>query len=84
MGWRRIFWWRGGIYEIWIIEDQSFKTVNRIRRVRKNLQQAMMLAWTASPRLLMKFTLLGMFNAIMPPISVYLSARLVNVAEGRW
>jgi Na+/proline symporter len=54
---------------------------NRIRRVRKNLQQAMVLAWTASPRLLMKFTLLGIFNAIMPPISVYLSARLVNVAE---
>lgn len=39
----------------------------------------MVLAWTASPRLLLRFTLLGMFNAIMPPISVYLSARLVNV-----
>jgi ATP-binding cassette, subfamily B, bacterial len=52
---------------------------NRIHRVRKNLQQAMMLAWAASPRLLIRFTLLGMFNAIMPPISVYLSARLVNV-----
>jgi ATP-binding cassette subfamily B protein len=42
----------------------------------------MMLAWAASPRLLMRFTLLGMFNAIMPPISVYLSARLVNVIAG--
>ena len=39
----------------------------------------MMLAWAASPRLLIRFTLLGMVNAIMPPISVYLSARLVNV-----
>ena len=39
----------------------------------------MTLAWAASPRLLMRVTLLGMFNAIMPPISVYLSARLVNV-----
>ena len=39
----------------------------------------MALAWAASPRLLIRFTLLGMFNAIMPPISVYLSARLVNV-----
>ena len=58
---------------------EFLKRVNRIRRVRKNLQQAMVLAWTASPRLLMRFTLLGMFNAIMPPISVYLSARLVNV-----
>jgi ATP-binding cassette subfamily B protein len=42
----------------------------------------MVLAWTASPHLLIKFTLLGMFNAIMPPISVYLSARLVNVIAG--
>jgi ATP-binding cassette subfamily B protein len=58
------------------------KRGNRIRRVTKNLRQAMMLAWGASPRLLTKFTLLGMFNAIMPPISVYLSARLVNVIAG--
>ena len=42
----------------------------------------MVLAWAASPRLLTRFTLLGMFNAIMPPISVYLSARLVNVIAG--
>jgi ATP-binding cassette subfamily B protein len=42
----------------------------------------MELAWAASPRLLIRFTLLGMFNAIMPPISVYLSALLVNkIAE---
>ncbi len=54
----------------------------RIRRVTKNLRQAMVLAWEASPRLLGKFTMLGMFNAIMPPISVYLSARLVNVIAG--
>ncbi|HXB32595.1 MAG TPA: ABC transporter ATP-binding protein [Puia sp.] len=58
------------------------KRGNRIRRVTKNLQQAMVLAWAASPRLLTRFTLLGMFNAIMPPISVYLSARLVNVIAG--
>src|SRR5882724_5946932 len=42
----------------------------------------MELAWAASPRLLIRFTALGMFNAIMPPISVYLSAVLVNkIAE---
>jgi ATP-binding cassette subfamily B protein len=58
------------------------KGANRIRRVRKNLQQAMVLAWTASPRLLVRFTVLGMVNAIMPPISVYLGARLVNVIAG--
>ncbi|HEV3412755.1 MAG TPA: ABC transporter ATP-binding protein [Puia sp.] len=54
-------------------------SVNRINRVRKNLRLAMTMAWDASPRLLTRFTLLGMFNAIMPPISVYLSARLVNL-----
>jgi ATP-binding cassette, subfamily B, bacterial len=52
--------------------------------VRKNLRHAMALAWTASPRLLIKYSLLGMFNAIMPPISVYLGAVLVNkIAEAR-
>lgn len=44
----------------------------------------MALAWAASPRLLIRYTLLGMFNAVMPPISVYLSALLVNkIAEAR-
>jgi ATP-binding cassette subfamily B protein len=55
------------------------KSGSRIHRVRKNLRMGMELAWTASPRLLLRYTLLGMFNAIMPPISVYLGARLVNV-----
>ena len=44
----------------------------------------MTLAWHASPRLLIRYTLLGMFNAVMPPISVYLSAQLVNkIADAR-
>jgi len=44
----------------------------------------MALAWAASPRLLIRYTLLGMFNAIMPPVSVYLGAVLVNkIAEAR-
>jgi ATP-binding cassette subfamily B protein len=44
----------------------------------------MSLAWAASPRLLLRYTLLGMFNAIMPPVSVYLGAVLVNkIAEAR-
>src|SRR6201996_7583913 len=58
------------------------KKGSRIHRVRKNLRMGMELAWTASPRLLLRYTLLGMFNAIMPPISVYLGARLVNVIAG--
>jgi ATP-binding cassette subfamily B protein len=55
-----------------------FKKGSRIQRVRKNLRMGMALAWSASPRLLLRYTLLGMFNAIMPPISVYLGAQLVN------
>jgi ATP-binding cassette, subfamily B, bacterial len=55
-----------------------FKKGSRIHRVRKNLRMGMALAWSASPRLLLRYTLLGIFNAIMPPISVYLSAQLVN------
>jgi len=44
----------------------------------------MALAWAASPRLLLRYTLLGMFNSIMPPISVYLGAQLVNkIANSR-
>jgi len=44
----------------------------------------MSLAWAASPRLLLLYSVLGMFNAIMPPISVYLASLLVNkIAEAR-
>src|SRR5678815_5438337 len=57
---------------------------SRIKRVRKNLRYAMSLAWAASPRLLLLYSVLGMFNAIMPPISVYLASLLVNkIAEAR-
>ena len=57
----------------------------RIGRVKKNLGHAMSLAWAASPRLLIRFSLLGMFNAVMPPISVHLGAVLVNkIAEAHF
>jgi ATP-binding cassette subfamily B protein len=63
---------------------ELFKRGSRLHRVRKNLQMGMALAWAASPRLLIRYTVLGMFNAIMPPISVYLSAQLVNkIANAR-
>ncbi|HEY2433250.1 MAG TPA: ABC transporter ATP-binding protein [Vicinamibacterales bacterium] len=56
----------------------------RAQRVRRNLQQGMALAWAASPRALVRYSLLGMLNAAMPPLTVYLSARLVNlIAAGR-
>ena len=56
----------------------------RTQRVSKNLRQAIALAWTASPRSLIRYSLLGMVNATMPPVSVYLGALLVNrIAEAR-
>jgi ATP-binding cassette subfamily B protein len=51
---------------------------SRIARIRKNLRQAMSLAWAASPKLLIRYSILGMINAVMPPISVYLGSVLVN------
>ena len=61
-----------------------FREGSRLHRVRKNLRMGMALAWAASPSLLIRYTLLGMFNAVMPPISVYLSAQLVNkIANAR-
>src|SRR6478736_1786468 len=66
------------------MEERPLQKTNRLNRVKKNLGRAMSLAWAASPRLLIRFSLLGMFNAIMPPISVYLGALLVNrIAESR-
>src|SRR5215210_7005739 len=56
----------------------------RISRVKKNLFQGLELAWAASPRLLIRYTVLGMISAIMPPIGVYLGAVLVNrIADAR-
>lgn len=44
----------------------------------------MALAWAASPRSLMRYSLLGMLNAAMPPIAVVLGAMLVNrIAEAQ-
>ena len=44
----------------------------------------MALAWAASPRSLIRYSLLGMFSSAMPPIAVYLGASLVNrIAEAR-
>lgn len=54
------------------------KFSGRLGRVRKNLKLGLQLAWAASPKLFLRYTILGMFNAIMPPLSVYLGAVLVN------
>jgi hypothetical protein len=42
------------------------------------------LAWVASPRALVRFSALGMVNASMPPLTVYLGALLVDrIADAR-
>ena len=57
-------------------------TSSRARRVRKNLRLGMALAWAASPRSLVLYTLLGLVSATMPPVAVYLGALLVTrIAE---
>lgn len=56
----------------------------RARRVRKNLRQGLALAWAASPHSLIRYSVLGMLSAAMPPVAVYLGALLVNrIAEAR-
>ena len=60
------------------------KIKGRAARVWQNLKQGMSLAWAASPKLLIRYTLLGMFNSIIPPVTVLLGALLVNkIAEAK-
>src|SRR5262245_43924794 len=64
------------------MEEPVVIKTSRLKRVRKTLGHAMTHAWTVYNRLLIRYSLLGMFNAIMPPISVYLGSVLVNkIAE---
>src|SRR5579864_6131168 len=62
--------------------DRPATTKGRARRVRKNLRLGMALAWAASPRSLIRYSVLGMLSAAMPPIAVYLGATLVNRIAG--
>jgi ATP-binding cassette subfamily B protein len=56
----------------------------RAARVRRNLGRGLELAWTASPRLLVRYTVLGIISAALPPVTVYLGAELVNrIASAR-
>ena len=64
------------------MEKRSAKSPGRLTRVQKNLRHGLSLAWAASPRLLTRYTLLGMFSAVMPPVSVWLGSLLVDkIAE---
>lgn len=60
------------------MDQNHLRKVGRFRRVRNNLKLGLSLAWAASPRLLLRYTLLGMFSAIMPPVAVLLGSILVN------
>jgi ATP-binding cassette subfamily B protein len=58
--------------------------MSRVKRVSTNLRKGMELAWSASPKSLLTFSILGMINSAMLPASVYLGAMLVNhIAEAR-
>lgn len=60
------------------------KIKGRAARVWQNLKQGMSLAWAASPKLLIRYTLLGMFNSVIPPVTVLLGAVLVDkIAESK-
>ncbi len=62
----------------------AITVTGRASRVRKNLAKGLALAWAASPRSLIRYSMLGMVNAAMPPITVYLGAALVNrIADAR-
>jgi ATP-binding cassette subfamily B protein len=52
--------------------------------VQRNLRQGLSLAWSASPQALVRYTILGMIAAAMPPVTVYLGARLVNDIAGAY
>src|SRR5688572_28132334 len=60
------------------------KSTTRAARVRANLKKGLELAWAASHKSLVKFSLLGMVNAAMSPLAVYLGSVLVNrIADAR-
>ena len=64
--------------------DNQSSAAGRAQRVRKNLRHGLELAWSASPSSLVRYSVLGMLSAAMPPISVWLGATLVNrIAEAR-
>jgi ATP-binding cassette subfamily B protein len=66
------------------MKSSTPKSTSRAFRVRANLKKGLELAWAASPSSLVKFSLLGMINATMVPVSVYLGSVLVNrIAEAR-
>ncbi len=66
------------------VASEASPIKSRARRVMKNLSQGMALAWAASPRSLIFYSLLGIVGAAMPPIAIFLGASLVDrIARSR-
>jgi ATP-binding cassette subfamily B protein len=66
------------------MDDGASTARGRAGRVKKNLKLGLALAWAASPRSLIRYSLLGILSAAMPPVTVVLGASLVNrIAEAR-
>jgi ATP-binding cassette subfamily B protein len=61
------------------------KVESRTRRVLRNLRQSLELAWSASPKSLIRYLFLGILNAAMPATLVYLGAMLISqIADARF
>jgi ATP-binding cassette subfamily B protein len=66
------------------VETALPKKSGRASRVWKNLRLGLSLAWTASPKLLVRYSVLGIANSTMNPVIVWLGAVLVNmIVESR-
>lgn len=60
------------------MDKKPQKPAGRFRRVLMNLRQGLSLAWAASPRALVRYSVLGMLTATFTPIAVWLGAVMVN------
>ena len=66
------------------MQSTGVTPAGRTGRVKRNLKLGLALAWAASPHSLIRYSLLGIVSAAMPPITVVLGASLVNrIAEAR-
>src|SRR6185436_13406001 len=60
------------------MERKPQKPPGRFRRVILNLRQGLALAWAASPKALVRYSVLGMLTSTFGPLGVWLGAVLVN------
>jgi ATP-binding cassette subfamily B protein len=66
------------------MDTAATRKPGRADRVWKNLRLGLSLAWAASPKLLVRYSVLGIANSTMNPVIVWLGAVLVNmIVESR-